>query len=183
MNTNFSLLEYIKTGIFVKSIAALVILLVGFISARLLGLVSRVILKELSLNKTIAKYTSLRIAVEEIISAAVVYFIYFISIWLALNQLGIATKLLHAIGIAAITVILVSIIIALKDFVPNLLAGIYLLHIGHLKPKDRVSFDNVEAKILEIHLLETKMETQNKEYLLVPNSTLLKKIIKIKKTN
>ena len=160
-------------------VAAVVILLVGFIAARLVGILSRTILHSLKLNKFIKETVGLRLSIEEILPTFFVYFIYFLTIVMALNQIGITTRLVHGFAIAIIVIIIISVVIALKDFVPNIIAGFYMLHFWHLKVGDKIEFENTKGKVVEISLLDTMLKTAEKDTLIIPNTTMYKKIVKI----
>ena len=181
LSTVVGVLNGTASRLLTKYVAALVILLVGFIVARLIGIISTIVLRELNINRIVKRYLGLGISLEEILSTVFVYTAYFFTIVMALDQIELTTKLFDMVSIAVIIVIAISIGIALKDFIPNLIAGFYLLHVGHVKPGDRVKIDNSEGRIVELHLLESRIETKEKDTLLVPNSTMIKKIIRVEK--
>ena len=58
------------------------------------------------------------------------YFIYFIAIIMALNQVGLTSAILNMLSGAVILLILISMILAIKDFVPNMVAGIFIFQKG-----------------------------------------------------
>ncbi|MBW2988564.1 mechanosensitive ion channel [Candidatus Woesearchaeota archaeon] len=180
-NAMVGALNSVMSPTVVNYIAALVILFTGFITARLVGVLSKRLLREVNLNQIITKSIGLRLSAEEILSSLIIYFIYFITVVMALNQIGATSKLLHGVTLTIIIIVCISIFIALKDFVPNIIAGVYLLHLAHYKPGDQIEFDNVKAKVIEVDLLETRLQTPDKDFLVVPNSTMLKKVLRVRR--
>jgi len=61
----------------------------------------------------------------------------------------------------------------------SLLAGIYLIRTKKIKKGEIIKISEIEGRILEVNLLETKIETNNKEILFIPNSTITRKVVKI----
>lgn len=165
----------------VRYAAAIVILFAGLVASRLLGLLTRRVLNAVKLNTVIEKTLKKRLALEEIIPVLVSYGLYFASLVVAISFSGLFTKALYIVLIAISIVVFISIITALKDFFPNLVAGLYLLHLEHLKPGDRVELENVKGKVTEIHLLDSRIESDDKNIIFVPNSTMLKGVLKVKK--
>jgi small-conductance mechanosensitive channel len=168
------------SAILTSYVAAVVILLLGFIAARMVGILSKTILKRFGLNRLVQQSIGVKFSIEEILNTLFVYFIYFITIIMALNQIGIATQIAQAIAIGVIIIVIISVIIAIKDFVPNIIAGLYILHMWHLKKGDFVEFDNSKGKIIELTLLDTRIETPEKDSLIIPNTTMYKKVVRVK---
>jgi potassium-dependent mechanosensitive channel len=162
-----------------RFVLALVILFAGFVIARILGILAMLLLKELNLNALILKLSGVKLSVEEMLSGLITYSIYLGTVILALNQIGLTTKLVYTLAVSVFVIVLISIFIALKDFVPNLIAGFYILHKGYVKVGDRVSIDNTEGVIKEINMLESRIETKEKDSLLIANSSLVNKLVKI----
>ena len=80
-------------GIVAKIIVAFIILLIGFILARIVHKVIIRLFKELNID-VLFKKAGVKISLGKIIATFVQYFIYFMSIILALDQLGIRTAVL-----------------------------------------------------------------------------------------
>ena len=100
---------------------------------------------------------------------------------MALNQLGITTLLLNIISISIILLLTFSIILALKDFVPNMIAGIKINKKEIVKKGDKISFDRIYAVVHEVTLTETKLESKSGDIIFIPNALLLKKVIRVPK--
>ena len=71
---------------------------------------------------------------------------------------------------------------AFKDFVPNAFASFWIHQKRLIEKGDYIEVKDVSGKVVEINLTETRIETKDKEIVLLPNSLLLReKIKKIKK--
>ncbi len=182
LSTLIGLLNGTTSGFFNNYVAALIILLVGVILGNLVGQLMRKLLNSFGINKLIRR-TGLGISLEEILSGVFRYIVYLVTIVLAMNQVGMTRTLVEGVCLAVALILIISICIALKDFVPNLIAGLYLLHGNTVKVGDSVEFDNTKGKVIAIHIMDSRLETGKKEFLVVPNSTMLKKLIKVKKSS
>lgn len=167
--------------IFTKLVVAIIILLLGFILGRMAGKIILKVLKEIELNQIIEKTTGIKVSISEIISKAITYFIYFIFIIAALEKLNISTVVVNILAWGVMLIIIVSLFLAIKDFIPNMIAGIYITQKRFVEKGDVIKIDRIEGTILEVQLNTTKIETKKGDILFVPNSNLVKsKIVKLK---
>jgi len=119
---------------------------------------------------------------ERAIGKAIAYFIYFIAIIIALNQIGLTTTILYMISAAVLIIIVISIALGVKDFIPNILAGIHLHRKDIIKEGDKIKVKGTEGKVISVELTETKLKTKKGDIIIIPNSMLVKEeIIKLKK--
>ncbi len=155
-------------------VLATIILLLGFIFGRIAGSFSKKALGEIGLNRLIYNFVGLSFSLENLISAFITYFIYFMAIVLALNQFGASELFFNIIAFSIGFVVLLSMLLALKDFFPNLAAGIAIGRKSMLRKGDNVSIDGIEGKVLEVGFYMTKIESGKKEIVFIPNSTVIK---------
>jgi len=165
---------------FARFIVAVIIILIGFIIGRILGRLTHKFLKEIELNN-ILKKANINLKIEELISHFVTYFIYFVTVIWALNEMGLTTTILNMISAAALIIIIISILLAIKDFIPNAFAGFRIFRKERIKEGSKVVVDNIEGKVKKISLLETIIETKKGDKIHIPNATLFKKELIIKK--
>ena len=162
-----------------KGVAAIIILLAGLIIANILSKLTKKLLKELEINKILKTKLNISLPIENIISGTLKYLIYFVVIILSLNQLGITTKVLYIILVGILIIIIAIILLSIKDLIPNVISGFLIYKQKKLKVGDTIQIKDLEGKIIEINLLETKIETKNKEIVHLPNLLVTKeKIIK-----
>tara|TARA_Y100000310_G_scaffold345838_1_gene470959 strand:- start:7720 stop:8277 length:558 start_codon:yes stop_codon:yes gene_type:complete len=174
--------QKILDPLFTRLAISLIILLIGLVLGRLAYKVLTKILKEIELDKIIKKITGVKIGVNEFVSATVKYIIYFVFIIAALNRLGIQTLAFNIILGGIILLVLLTILLSIKDFVPNFIAGLFLQNKGFVKVGDKIRVNEVEGTIIEITHVESKIKTKNGDTLFVPNTFLTKnQVLKLKK--
>lgn len=165
-----NLFEPLLTKIAVTTI----ILLAGFILARIVGKFIERLLAEVELNNIIRKATDTKTRAEEWISSIITYLIYFITIIMALAQLGVETYIIYLISAAIILIIVISVFLGIKDFVPNLVAGFFIYRKGFLNEGDFIEYKSIKGKVIKITLVETRIETKGNDIIYIPNSLLAK---------
>ncbi|MFH1848869.1 MAG: mechanosensitive ion channel domain-containing protein [archaeon] len=180
LTDSVSTISGILEPFFTRIMVAIVIILIGFIIARLLGKTVQRILHELEVNAVVKRAVGIRISLEEIIGSFVRYFAYFMTLVMALDQLGLKTYVLNIISAAIIIIIVISVLLSIKDLIPNVISGLILHRKGFIKEGDRIRLDDVEGKIVHINLVETKIRTKEKDIISLPNSMLTKgKLMKL----
>jgi small conductance mechanosensitive channel len=182
INNSINLLPKLLSGLFTKMVVAVIILLIGFVIGKILGKIVKNLLHSIEFNQIIKRATGIRISLEEGISVFVTYFIYFLFIIMALNQLGLTTVVLHMISGAILIIIIISILLSIKDFMPNMFSGLFIHRKRFINVGDVIKVENTEGKVVHINLVETKIETDKGDIIYFPNSLLTKnKVIKLKK--
>lgn len=175
-----SIFNLSSEGWMIKLIAAIAVLLIGLIAARIISRLITKILSELEVNRILKEQAGVRIPIEEFISSTVKYLIYFIAIIWALTELGLQTVILYII-LAIVLIILVSfIVLAFKDFIPNITAGFFLHQKNIIRKGDIIKVKDIEGEVVDISLVETTIKSK-KDMIYVPNSVLTKNEI-IKKS-
>ena len=164
----------------IRLIAAAITLVFIVVIARFLSKLTKKVLSELEINKALKKQ-GVRLSLEEIIPSLVKYIIYFTGVILALNELGITTWLINLVFIIILAGAIIFIILAIKDFVPNVISGLLLQHKKYMKKGDYIKVGNIEGKVIELTITEARLETNNKEIVIIPNSFLVKNKATIKK--
>ena len=115
------------------------------------------------------------------VSSLAKYLIYFIAVIFALDQIGLTTTVLNIILGVFLLIIVVFIILAFKDFIPNLISGLFIHQKRGLKDGDKINMDGINGIIEHISIIETRIKTKNGDIIFVPNSMLTKhKVIKKK---
>ncbi len=164
-----------------RLVAAVAIAVAGLILGVIMQKVVKKVLHEFEINKVL-KAQGLTLPLEEFISEVIKYFIYLIGIILALVELGLATEVMEAILLFILIMISIFIILAFKDFIPNIMAGFFLHQRGTIKPGDYIRISSVEGKVVEIDFMETRIKVKNGDLMIVPNSVLIKnQVVKLNK--
>jgi small-conductance mechanosensitive channel len=99
----------------------------------------------------------------------------------ALEQLDIATELLHAIIKLVVAGIMLALAISVgfgaKEVAHNLLSGVYARE--HFKPGEQIEIDQIKGEIQEVSTLNTIISLSENETVSIPNSTLYNSLVKI----
>lgn len=169
------------TGIPVKIIVAVVILLIGFVAGKLIARIVYKILNSFEVNRSLKGLTGISFNVEGIVETFVKIFIYFIAVIIALQQLGIATTILNFVAAGVIIVIIIAVILGVKDFIPNTIAGLFIKNKKTIKVGETIKVKGMKGVVKEITLVETKIETKTGDIIFIPNSVISKtEVIKLK---
>lgn len=154
-------------------IAAIAIILIGIIVARITNRIIRKVLHELELNRILREQAGVKIPVEEFAGSLAKYLIYFIAMIMALAQLGLQTIILYIILVIVLVILVSFVVLAFKDFIPNITAGFFIHQKGMIKEGDFIQVKDIKGKVISISLVETKIKV-GKDIVYIPNSVLTK---------
>jgi small conductance mechanosensitive channel len=157
-----------------KIIITLLILLIGLIAGKIIGKLIEKLLKEIEINKLIKKATTFNIKLDKIIGSIISYFIYFIAIMWALENIGLSSIIINILAGGIIILFIIAIILGIKDFIPNIIAGIFIHFKKIIKENDNIEIDNVKGKVEIVGLIETKLITKTDDVIYIPNSAFIK---------
>lgn len=161
----------------INVITALLVVLLGLFVANISSNSLRRILRNIEINNIFKE--ELKLSLDGILSNITKYAIYFITAIIALNRIGVSTRTIQMVFLIFLAVAIVFVILAFKDFAPNLVSGFYILRTRKINKGDWILIDGLEGKIMAVNLVETKIETKNKELIFIPNSRIMKyKVIK-----
>lgn len=155
-----------------KALVAVIILLIGLILGRLLGRIAQKSLHELNLNQLFKKATDVSASLEEIAGYSIKYFIYFLSVIMALNQLGLASRILEMISAAVLIIIIIAVFLGVKDLIPNFIAGLSIYKRGFISKGDFIEVNGMEGRIIRINLLETRIRSKKGDIISIPNTII-----------
>jgi small-conductance mechanosensitive channel len=166
-----------------KLVASLVIVLMGLVFGTIIGRLITKILHSFEIDKVLSEQ-GIKFPFEKFVGTIVKYLVYFIGVIWGLAELGLTTIILEII-LAIILILLVAfIILAFKDFVPNITAGFFIHRKDALRKGDHVKMKGVQGEIVEIDLIETKIRTKTGDIIFVPNSVLTtNEVVKVNKKN
>ena len=159
-----------------KIIIAVSIILLGVVIARFISKLLYKVLIQINLSNIIKNNFNLALPLEDTISSLAKYTIYFLSLYLALNEIGIRVFIGKVILVIILILTAVILFFVLKDFGPNFIAGT-LLHKKKLIIKgDVIKVLGINGKVIEVRLLDTKIINKDKELFILPNSVLIKSV-------
>jgi small-conductance mechanosensitive channel len=105
------------------------------------------------------------------------YTIYLVVMIMALSQLKISTDVLIIVTGSIFLAIGLIIVISLRDIGPNVAAGIHLLYERTLNIGDTVKVGEYEGIIEDIGIVKSIIKNEEGEYVVIPNSRLMRSII------
>ena len=105
------------------------------------------------------------------------YTIYLIVVIMALSQLGISTGVLMIVTGAIFATFGAIIVVGMKDLASNVVAGMHLLYEKTLSVGDNIQLGEYEGIIEDIGFVKSVIKKKDGEYVMVPNSELMKGII------
>ncbi len=167
-------------SIFTKIVIAVVILLIGFIVGKVLGRLIHKGLRELEIDKAL-KRSGVKFGIEDFISRVVEYFIYFLTVISALNQIGLTTVVLYMIAAIVLIILAASFILGIKDFIPNFISGMVIYRRDFIKNGSTIRVNGMEGEIVVLTLLETRIKTKKGDVICLPNSYITKSKVVVKK--
>jgi small-conductance mechanosensitive channel len=151
--------ELFNTEMVLKLFRALVLLVVGFIAAKL---ISRVSLQ--FVGKLFTRHTSL------LIQRATYYLIFVLFVFSALLELGFNLNVL----LGAASVLTVAIGFASQTSASNFISGIFLMAERSFVIGDVIKVGNTVGEVLSIDLLSVKVRTFDNLFVRLPNEALIK---------
>ena len=180
VDTN-QIIGIIVSGNLSRFVVAGVILLLGFLAARLVKNILVKILKETNTNKVWNKGFGLKIPMEQLIPRIFYYSVIIASFIIAFNQIGLNKAMLYLIIALAFIVLMSLIALIFKELMINIFASIFTSQKKIIKKGDDIEINKIVGNVIEISLMEIKLKTIDNEMVHVPMSLLLKE--KIKKLN
>ena len=173
--------KYVSFSGFIDNILiAIVIFLIGLVIGRLTGNFVKKILKELEINSIFKRATGVEANVSDKIGSFVSYIIYFFAGIMALTQLGLTTTVLTMIAGAVLVVIVLAFVLGVKDFIPNMIAGIMIYRKKLYSVGDYIEVGNTKGEVVNIRLNETEIKFRG-DFIFIPNSTVVKSRLKVAK--
>ncbi|MBN2422641.1 mechanosensitive ion channel [Candidatus Woesearchaeota archaeon] len=173
-------LDRLQFGFVSRLLLAFFIFLIGFIFGKTLGKLVYKILNEIELNKIIRNTSGMRLNLERFISVFLSYIIYIISLIAALAQLGVVNIVFYFFAATIFILIIISFFLMLKDFLPNLVTGIFVER-KLLKKGRSIKINNITGKIVKINLTNIHLKNKENELIIIPNTILIKSQINLKK--
>lgn len=172
--------NFVLNPLLSRLVLAVFILLLGFILGRVFGLLVRRLLSDIQADKHL-RSIGVKTSLERLLGGSVSIIIYIVTIILSLNTLGLTSTIVTIIILGLVFVVVVSFLLAVKDFFPNLFSGIKLrlddsFHVG-----DEIQIREVQGRITALGLLETRIMTKHKEEIIIPNALFTKRKIIVKK--
>ncbi len=158
----------------------IIILLIGFGIGILVKKLLQRVFQEVGLNKVMAKVGITR-NLEKWIGSVVAFVIYLFTILFVLDYFAIRSLALYFIVGAVLILLILTLLVGLKDVIPNFIGWLYLQKQGHIAEGKDVDIKEISGTVEHIGYLETEIRTEKGDVLYVPNSLFLQSKFKVKK--
>lgn len=146
-------------------ILALIIFVIGIVVAEKIGNV----VQRLAEDERVPRFW--------ILGNVVKYAIYLVVVIMTLSHLQISTGVLMVVTGSVFAAIALTTVVGMRDIAPNVVAGMHLLYEKTLNVGDNIQLGEHEGIIEEIGLVKSIIKKKNGEYLIIPNSELMKTIV------
>ncbi len=173
--------SFASNQLILKLVTAAIILLIGMIVGRIAGRMMLKFLRKIEFDKTIRRATSYTGSLAKMLSDMLSYLIYFVAILMFLESLGLTPLVLNFIFVIVLVIIGISMLLAIKDFIPNFVAGYTIRRNGLFKVGSRIKVGEVQGKIAKMSLLDTHVKTSKDDLMVIPNSYFIRNVVVKKK--
>lgn len=164
----------------IKIISALLILIAGFILGKIIGLILKRVLQQINIDKHLATTLGHRLALEKRVSGVISTIIYIVAIFIALQTLTILKYTLLIIGGGFALVLFISLLLILKDTIPNFLVGISKTYRQKMIVGKTLRIRQIQGKIIKKTLFTTIVQEQE-DKIHIPNRIFKKETYTVKK--
>lgn len=155
-------------------VVGIIIFLVGLILARIASKLTQKILRDFSLDGTVKKKIGIKTSFERFISSSVFFIVMMIFLIISLNYMGVTSLVINILSIALILVVLISLLLAIKENVPNIIAYRAIRQREMVVEGDTISINGADGVIDEISWFQTKI-LKGDDVLYIPNSLFITK--------
>lgn len=148
--------------VYSKFAVAIIILLAGFIIAKIAGKLVKKVLAEAELNKILAKakFTPM----SDALGAIVEYALYAATLLVVLQQFGVANIAAWVIGIIAAIIIIFSLTLALRDFIPNAIVGLFIRKKLKAKLGKQIQIGMISGKLVQVGIVASTIKNADEQY-------------------
>ncbi len=153
---------------------AVIILVIGLLIGQFVKKIVLSMFTTFHINQIIAATTSVHTKLDELFSSICAWIIYIFALLFALRQLGLATVVVNSIFIFLLILILILLFLSLKDFIPNLLAGLLIHTKKYISQGDTIQLALAQGTVETIDLYQTIVVTKKGDYIHIPNSYIVK---------
>ena len=160
---------------------AFILFVLGLILGRVLGKVVEKLLREFNVGSAVRKKTGMKSSFEKLVSGFVSYCVYIVFFILALNKIGITAVILDIVAIILIVMLAISLILSIKDSLPNIIAYRKLTSRGDLQVGSTITVQNITGVVEELTLFEIRLKTPSGDIIHIPNSVLMTEMYRMHK--
>ena len=169
------------SSLFIRLIGFFLIIIVGLTLGHLFSSILKKVLKGMEVDKILKKQLKIKFSLESRLVSLLKYFIYALAAIIALTELGLPTSILKLIFFIILGITLLFLLFSFKDWIPSVLAGLYIIHTKKIKRGDTIKTQGFSGTVKKVSLLETEFRSKTKEKIFMPNSLLMRQELRIVK--
>ncbi|MBD3208878.1 mechanosensitive ion channel [Candidatus Woesearchaeota archaeon] len=169
-----------KHPLVVQSVSALLALFIGFLIGRLAGLLLRTLLHSFGVDQHVRAATGHSFFLERNLSTLLSVCVYVASVIVALEFLNLTSIVLLVIAGVAAVIVLVSFLLALKDFLPNVFAAFIIRTKRPFWKGSMIAVRGVKGTVLRLTLTSVQLR-EGDDVVRVPNRLFLSEEYAVKK--
>ena len=162
-------------------VAGLLIIGFGIIVGNIASIITKKALESFEVDR-LFQLMGARFPIEEFVSSLIKYSIYLIGLVWGLTFLGLDQVVLYTVLFILLVLLVLFVLLAIKDFIPNFVAGVIIHFTKKIKKGDLISMDSAEGKVTNLSMLEAKIKMKDGDIVIIPHTLLAKnKVVKKKK--
>lgn len=162
-------------------VAGILVIGFGILVGNIFSIIGKKVLQSFEIEK-ILQDAGVRFPLESFVASLLKYGIYITGLILGLGFLNLEKILLYTVLFIILGLLIAFILLSLKDFIPNFIAGLIIYMKSKLRTGDIVEIDTIEGKVIHTDMLEAKIRTNDGDVVIMPNVLILRStIIKKKK--
>jgi small-conductance mechanosensitive channel len=116
----------------------------------------------------------------DLMAAMLRYFIYVLVFLVVIMQFGVGELVVQLIATVFILVLFLIMAYSLKEFIPNVAAGLYINRNEIFEVGETLQIDEFKGEVIKKGVLSTIIVTEDKKVVIIPNSIVARrKIIKM----
>lgn len=154
--------------IILKTIIFIIIILIGLVLSKVVYNLIRKLVKEFEVAR-ILKKADINFNPNKFLPSLSKYLVYFITIIVALNAIGITKIVARIVVISFLIIIIAYILISIRDLIPNWYYGFKVKK--KYKIGDSIKYKNIQGKIIHMNSVELQIKAK-KEIIYVPYKLL-----------
>ncbi len=155
------------------------IVFISFLVGKMLGRLARKLLVDLKADAWLRRLSGVNVPLARLVGGFVAAVLYTLGFILALRAVGLGTTAVLVLALVFLVSVLLGLLVALRDLIPNALAGLTLDR-RHVRVGAWLRMEGVEGRVVEVALLETHVESREGELIIIPNALFTRRTFTLK---
>lgn len=161
-------------------VAGILVIGFGIIVGNIISIVVKRVLQSFEIEKILSNF-GIGFPLEEFVSSIIKYGTYIAGLVLGVGFLGLEKIFLYGVLFIILGLLIGFVLLSLKDFIPNFIAGLIILIKGKIRIGEIVEIDTIEGKVIHVDMVEAKIRTPDGDVVVMPNVLIMRSMITKKK--